>query len=432
MLNFINMKPLKGKVKVPGDKSITHRALILGAIAYGTTIISNFLAGTDCLSTVKCLRHLGIDVEQKENEIIVSGVGLRGIKQSNKLIYVGNSGTTIRLLSGVLCSQNIDVTLEGDNSIKKRPMSRIIEPLSLLGAKIENKNGYIKIKKTTKFYPLIYSLPIPSAQVKSAILLSGLCAGVQTTVIENVISRNHTELMLKQFNANLEIIECINTTKKIITKPINKLLAQKIEVPGDISSAAFLIASALIINGSEIIIENVGINPTRTGILDVVKMMGADLEIINTKIVSQEMTADIKIKYSKLNCVKINGFIIPRLIDEIPIIAVLAMYAEGITEIRNAEELINKESNRLLVIAEAIKAMGGEVEVLADGLIIYGKNYCDKGYNGAFIETHKDHRIAMAFTVAGFGSKGNNNISDEECINISFPGFYKVFKKILL
>lgn len=420
---------LKGSITVPGDKSISHRAVMLGAIAKGRTEIENFLLGGDCLSTISCFCKLGIpiDLEAENHKVTVNGEGLFGLKTPNDIIDVGNSGTTIRLLSGILCGQSFSSIITGDSSIQKRPMKRILTPLKQMGADIDSINGNdyapLRINGSKKGLKGIrYSSPVASAQVKSCILLAGLYADGETYVTEPAISRNHTELMLKSFGADIT-----SWDKTVCIRPRPYLSGKKINVPGDISSAAFFIAAALIVPNSEIMIKNVGINPTRDGILRVCRMMGADIKLENIREDGGEPVADIIVKHSSLKGTIIGGDIIPTLIDEIPVIAVLSCYAEGKTVIKDAQELKVKESNRIESIVKNLSAMGADVLATEDGMIING----GKALHGAVIDPNLDHRIAMAFTVAGLMAGGDTDILNPECVTISYPGFYNDLFKLI-
>ena len=409
---------VRGEITVPGDKSISHRSVMFGSIAKGTTEIHNFLESADCLSTIGCFRRMGIDIENKNGVVTVQGKGMHGLAAPAETLDCGNSGTTTRLISGILAPQNFDVTLTGDESIQKRPMKRIIDPLSQMGAKIEsvNGNGCAPLHITgSPLHGIHYNSPVASAQVKSSILLAGLYAEGETRVTEPYISRDHSERMLSAFGAD---IHTEGTTA--ILQPAKQLYGQKILVPGDISSAAFFIAAGLIVPDSEILIKNVGINPTRDGILRVCKAMNADVELLNVNTASGEPTADLLVRSGKLTGTAIEGAIIPTLIDELPVIAAMACYAEGTTVIRDAAELKVKESNRIAVMVENLTAMGADVTETEDGMIIHG----GKPLHGAVIDSKKDHRIAMTFAVAALGASGETEILDADCVNISYPGFY--------
>jgi len=412
-------KPLKGEITVPGDKSISHRGIMFGSIAKGTTEIHNFLEGADCLSTISCFRNMGIDIENKNGIVIVHGNGLRGLKAPNCVLDCGNSGTTTRLISGILAPQNFDVTLTGDESIQKRPMKRIMEPLSLMGANITSirDNGCAPLAIHGKpLHGIHYYSKVASAQVKSAVLLAGLYAEGETTVTEPKLSRNHTELMLRFFGAD---VKTSGTTATVF--PPVELFGNKIHVPGDISSSVYFVAVGLIIPNSEILIKNVGINPTRDGLIRVCKAMGADITLLNENHDYSEPTADILVRTSSLKGTVIEGDIIPTMIDELPTVALMACFAEGTTIIRDAAELKVKESNRIAIMVENLTAMGADVEETEDGMIIHGGT----PLHGAVIHTKKDHRIAMTFAVAALAAEGETEILDAECVEISYPQFYK-------
>lgn len=416
---FHKSHPLKGEITVPGDKSISHRGIMLGALANGTTSITNFLKGADCLSTISCFQKMGIEIEETENEILVHGKGLHGLSAPKEILDAGNSGTTTRLISGILAGQNFSCDLTGDASIQKRPMKRIMTPLSMMGADITSvhNNGCAPLHiKGAPLKGISYQSPVASAQVKSCVLFAGLYADGKTSVTEPFLSRNHSELMLSSFGAS---VQTCGTTATIEPEPV--LTAQKVEVPGDISSAAFFIAAGLLIPGSELLIKNVGINPTRDGILRVCRQMGADLELLNTRTQCGEPVADILVKHSELNGTVIEGDLIPTLIDELPVIAVMAACANGETIIRNAEELKVKESNRLEIIVHHLSEMGCDITGTEDGMIIRG----GKPLHGAVLDSHLDHRIAMSFAVAGLVADGETEITNADCVNISYPGFYR-------
>ena len=417
--------PLKGELTVPGDKSISHRAVMFGAIANGTTRITNFLQGADCLSTIACFQKLGISIENTPSEILVHGKGLHGLSAPSDYLDTGNSGTTTRLIAGILAGQEFTSFLTGDASIQTRPMKRIIQPLSLMGASVESLRGNDCVPLKIQGHPLqsiSYLSPVASAQVKSCILLAGLYGNDITSVTEPFLSRNHTELMLSHFGAK---ISSQNTTVSIEPEPV--LYGTDISVPGDISSAAYFIAAALLVPGSELLIKHVGINPTRDGILRVCKAMGADIQLMNHSTAGGEPVADLLVRHSTLHGTVIEGELIPALIDEIPVIAVLAAYAKETTVIRNAEELKVKESNRLGILVEELTAMGGNVEETSDGMIIHG----GAPLQGASIDSRLDHRIAMSFAIAGLAAEGTTQLLRADCVNISYPGFYKDLRELM-
>ena len=408
---------LKGEVTVPGDKSISHRAVMFGSLAEGTTEVLNFLQGADCLSTIDCFRRLGISIENTPDHILIHGKGLHGLHKPDGILDTGNSGTTTRLISGILAGQPFETTLTGDASIQKRPMRRIMEPLSMMGADISSLRGNDCAPLRIKGAPLHgihYHSKVASAQVKSAILLAGLYADDITRETEPVISRNHSEIMLKYSGADLQ---SEGTTAAISPNPA--LHGQKVCVPGDISSAAYFIAAGLLVPGAEILIRNVGINPTRDGILKVAQAMGGDITLLNVNH-DGEPTADLLVKHSTLHGITIEGAIIPALIDELPVINVMAACAEGTTIIRDAAELKVKESNRIDVMVRYLSAMGCAITATEDGMIIEG----GRSLHGAVIDSHMDHRIAMSFAVAALVADGDTEIRGSDVVTISYPDFY--------
>ena len=421
---------LKGTVSVPGDKSISHRGIMFGSIADGTTEIHNFLPGADCLATIRCFRALGIEIEQEGSTVIVHGKGLHGLSAPSHILDVGNSGTTTRLLSGILAGQPFESKLSGDESLNSRPMKRIIDPLTQMGADISSilHNGCAPLYiAPSRLHGIHYDSPVASAQVKSCILLAGLYANGETSVTEPGLSRNHTELMLKEFGADIRSVhnlDCSRTTA--IIQPGRELHGQKLTVPGDISSAAYFIAAGLIVPDSEIRITNVGINPTRAGILKVCEDMGARIELSNERTEGGEKIADITVRTSRLHGTVIEGDIIPALIDEIPVIAVMAAVAEGTTVIRDAAELKVKETDRIETVTDNLKAMGCDVTPTEDGMIINGGKL-----KGASIHTLLDHRIAMAFSIAALAAEGRTRILDSKCVDVSYPAFYDTFEELL-
>lgn len=421
---FKKSAPLRGEITVPGDKSISHRAVMFGALAKGTTSITNFLKGADCLSTISCFEKMGIEIEQLPSEILIHGKGLHGLKAPETVLDAGNSGTTTRLLSGILAGQAFSTTLTGDSSIQKRPMTRIINPLSQMGGQIESisGNGCAPLKITgNPLKPIHYLSPVSSAQVKSCILLAGMYAEGVTKVTEPYLSRNHSELMLRSFGANITSEE---TTASITGNPV--LEGQKVIVPGDISSAAYFIAAGLLIPNSEILIKDVGINPTRDGILRVCENMGADIQLLNRREYGKEPVADLLVKYSTLTGTVIEGALIPTLIDELPIIAVMASFAKGTTIIRDAQELKVKESNRLDIIVHHLSAMGVDIIPTEDGMEIHG----GKPLKGTILDSYMDHRIAMSFAIAGMAADGETKILNASCVDISYPAFYQDIARI--
>lgn len=409
---------LRGTLTVPGDKSISHRAVMFGSLAKGTTKITGFLEGADCLSTISCFRKMGINIERNNTEVLVHGKGLHGLCPPSEILDVGNSGTTTRLISGILAGQSFVSELNGDASIQSRPMKRIMTPLLSMGADIKSLRGNdcapLRIEGK-KLHAIHYQSPVASAQVKSCVLLAGLYADGITRVTEPVLSRNHTEIMLNYFGAN---VTSQGTTASILPEPA--LMGREVLVPGDISSAAYFMAAGLLTPNSEILLKNVGINPTRDGFLRVCKAMGADIELLNESR-EGEPTADLLIRSAALHGTTVGGEIIPTLIDEIPMIAVMAAFAEGTTVIKDAEELKVKESNRIEVVVENLRRMGADIEATEDGMIIHG----GKALHGAEIDSHLDHRIAMSFAVAGTICEGEMEIQGGECVNISYPAFYE-------
>lgn len=409
---------LKGTLTVPGDKSISHRAVMFGSLARGTTRISHFLEGADCLSTISCFRKMGIEIDRNKDEILVHGRGLHGLTAPTEILDVGNSGTTTRLISGILAGQTFTSELDGDDSIRTRPMKRIMTPLVSMGADITSRldNGCAPlIIHSRPLHAAHYDSPVASAQVKSCVLLAGMYADGITSVTEPFLSRNHTEIMLNYFGA---AITSEGTTASIRPEPV--LEGRDIQVPGDISSAAYFIAAGLLTPGSEILLKNVGINPTRAGIIKVCMDMGADITLLNES-TEGEPTADLLIRTSSLKGTTIEGSIIPTLIDEIPMIAVMAAFAEGTTIIRDAQELKVKESDRIAVMVDNLRRMGADIEGTDDGMIIHG----GRPLHGAVIDSHLDHRIAMSFAVAGTICDGTVEILNGECVNISYPEFYQ-------
>ena len=420
---------LKGEVTIPGDKSISHRSIMLGSIALGTTEITHFLEGADCLSTIDCFRKMGVEIERKPSSILVHGKGLRGLTAPASTLNVGNSGTTTRLISGILSGQNFATTLSGDDSLNSRPMKRIMTPLNTMGAHIRslNDNGCAPLHiRPGALHGIHYQSPVASAQVKSAVLLAGLYADSPTSVTEPALSRNHTELMLQGFGAYVATDLHTDGTATAHVEPCKELYGQQICVPGDISSAAYFIAAALLVPGSELLVKNVGTNFTRAGFLKVCKAMGADIETVSQTIEGGESRADLLVRYSHLKGTVIEGDIIPTLIDEIPMFAIMAAFADGQTVIRDAAELKVKETNRIDTVTAGLKAMGAVITPTDDGMIIEGTGHL----NGASIQSYLDHRIAMAFSVAGLASDGETQIVDSQCVDVSYPEFYATLNSV--
>jgi len=412
---------IKGEIKIPADKSISHRAIMFSSLTKGKSIIKNFSQGADPQSTLKIFEQLGVEFNFNNNRLEVFAKD--GLEQPKTSLNCGNSGTTMRLMTGILSGQNFNSALIGDESLSNRPMKRVIEPLTLMGAKIESNENKAPLKIFGQdLTGITYSSPIASAQVKSAILLAGLYANGTTKVIEPYLSRNHTELMLSYMGANIQT----NQTSTIIQR--SQLEPKTIEIPGDISSAAYFIAAGLIIPNSKIILKNVGLNPTRTGIIDVVKSMGGNIEILDQQLISNELVGDIEIKTSELQACEISGELIPRLIDEIPIIAVLATQAKGTTIIKDAQDLRNKESDRIKAVVTELKKLGANIEETIDGIVINGKTPL---IGGVEVATYHDHRLAMSLYVAGLICKKEILIKEFDWVNISFPEFELLFNSTL-
>ncbi|RAZ70183.1 3-phosphoshikimate 1-carboxyvinyltransferase [Planococcus maitriensis] len=414
---------LTGSVQVPGDKSISHRAIMFGALAQGTTTIEGFLMGDDCLSTISCFRSLGIDIQLDGEQVTVKSGGRKAWKEPDVVLDTGNSGTTTRLMLGLLAGTDFHSVMAGDESIARRPMKRIVEPLRLMGADIRGRaNGHFTplAVQGTALQAIDYTMPVASAQVKSAVLLAGLSAQGTTTVHEPVPSRDHTEIMLKHFGADIsrngDIISLIGG---------QELRAAHVQVPGDISSAAFMIGAALIAVGSEIQLKNVGVNPTRTGLLDVFEAMGADIEQSGHK-AEGEQAADLMVRSTLLRGTEIAGDVIPRLIDEIPLIALVATQAQGKTVIRDAEELRVKETDRIQAVVTELKKLGADIEATEDGMVIQGPT----PLTGAAMKSYGDHRLGMMAAVAALIADGPVTIDDPGCISISYPNFFEHLDKL--
>ncbi len=417
--------PLKGNFKVPSDKSISHRAAMFASLVKEPVLISNFSLGADCMSTLSVLENLGVEVNfQSKNSLIVSNK--EGYKEPKNILDAGNSGTTIRLMSGILAGQDFYCVMTGDESLRKRPMARVINPLKKMGANIWARDNNTKAPisiKGGKLKAINYNSPVASAQIKSCVLLAGLHADGITTVNESEKSRDHTERMLEYLNANI-----INKGTTV-TIGNSQLVSKPITIPGDISSAAFFLVAGAIVPDSEIIIQDVGLNPTRIGIIDVLQMMGAEIEILNQRIDCNEEIGDIKVNYSNLKAITIDKEIIPRIIDEIPIIAVAATQAKGTTVIKGAEELRHKESDRIKAVYTELKKLGAEIEEQPDGFIIHGKT---KLKGKCTLETYHDHRIAMSAYIAGLIADKPIKINEFHWVNISFPEFTGIFEKLCL
>ena len=417
---------LEGQISIPGDKSISHRAIILGAIAQGETTVHNFLMAQDCQNTIECMLALGAKIEITNQSLIkIKGTGLNGLKKPHNILDVGNSGTTIRLLTGLLSGQNFNTTITGDDSIRKRPMKRIILPLSLMGARISgeknNRFAPLSIEKKNLDY-IEYTLPVASAQVKSSLLIAGLYATGGVTVIEPQICRDHTERMLDLMQADIQIF-----SRKITVTGRKQLKGVELFIPGDISSAAYFLAAASARKGFNILIKDAGVNPTRIGIIDVLKKMGASINMLNYRVVSNEPRADIKIEGSDLTGITINGDMIGMLIDELPLIAVLATQARGKTVISDAQELRVKETDRIKAIVEELKKMGALIKEKEDGFEITGPTKL----KGAVCHSYHDHRMAMSLAIAALYASDKTIIKDAECINVSYPEFFNTLTKLM-
>ncbi len=426
-LRISKKNKLKGKIKVPGDKSISHRSIIINSLAKGKSVIKGFLESEDCLHTLNAFRQMGVEIEKKEaGNYIINGNGLNNLHEPDKIINCGNSGTSMRLLSGVLSGQNFYAVLNGDDSLRNRPMKRIIEPLRKMGADIwgRDKNNKAPLSINGKNLSGInYNLPVASAQVKSAILLAGLYTKEELIIKEPGVSRDHTERFLLNCGININI-----NNRTIKLKKGKKILNPlDMQIPGDISSASFFIAAGLIIPDSEILIKDIGVNPTRSGIIDLIKKMNGKIELLNYRNNNGEPIADILVRHSKLKANTIEKDIIPRLIDEIPIISIIASQAEGKTIIKDAEELRVKETDRIKAIVCELKKMGVNIEERKDGLIINGPS---KLKGGVKINTYGDHRIAMSFIIAALIANGETIIKNTSCINTSFPGFMKIINSL--
>lgn len=420
-------KSLQGKIVLPGDKSISHRAALFASMATGETRIENFATSADCASTLQCLQQLGVEIKRENTTIFIKGVGKKGFQKSEKPLDCGNSGTTVRLISGILAGQNFDTVLIGDESLSKRPMRRIIEPLTQMGARLESNENYLPLKIYGKnpLRAILYDLPMASAQVKSCVLLAGLNSDGETSVIEPTLTRDHTEKMLNFLGANLQISD-----NRIVVLGNTELTAKDLQIPSDISSAAFFLVVAACLEDSEIYIENVGLNPTRTAILEVLINFGADIKISNKQEISGEIVGDIRVKghknlIPKSNVNFLDGKIIANLIDEIPILAIFGTQIESGLEIRGAQELRVKESDRIAAVVENLKRMNAKVEEFDDGFRVEKSNL-----KGATIDSFGDHRIAMAFAVAALFADGESEIVGAESAAVSFPEFFETLENV--
>jgi 3-phosphoshikimate 1-carboxyvinyltransferase len=418
-------RTLRGEVAIPGDKSISHRSIMFGSLAEGTTRVCGFLAGEDNLSTLKAFQAMGITINQvAPGELVIEGRGLDGLQEPQDVLDCGNSGTTMRLMSGLLSGQRFFSVLTGDQYLRRRPMKRVVVPLATMGANIWGRRGGelapLAIQGTT-LKPVSYDSPIASAQVKSAILLAGLYADGETTVREPHLSRDHSERMLTWFGAEVRPFPGGVT---VTGRP--RLVARDMIIPGDISSSAFFLVAGLITPGAELLVKNVGINPTRSGIIDILRAMGGRLELYNERVQSGEPVADILVRHSRLKGIEIGGEVVPRAIDEFPVISVAAALAEGTTTIRDAEELRVKETDRIAAMASELGKLGAVIEPTPDGMIIEG---CER-LRGGDVSSHGDHRIAMSCAVASLVTAGQISIEDTACTETSFPGFWKLLETI--
>jgi len=419
---------IKAEIEVPPDKSITHRAVMLASISSGESVIYNFLNSKDCYSTIEAFRSLGVKIVEEKNILKVYGVGMEGLKQPKNVIDAGNSATTVRLLSGIIAGNDIEVKIVGDESLSKRPMKRIIEPLSLMGAKITaTENNYLPmvIHGSKHLKPLTWESKIASAQVKSCILFAGMYAEGETVYIEPVLSRDHTERMLQYLNVNIEKKDRMC----IIKGKIKSIKNFEIEIPADPSSASYFIAIGVLTKNSEIVIRNVCVNPTRMGFINTLIKMGANISLANLTTKYNEPVADIIVKSSRLKGIKITADDVPSMIDELPLLAVIATQADGATEIHGAQELRVKESDRIKTIVSELQKLGAKIIELEDGMIVMGNTKLSS--KGTIeLESYKDHRIALSLAVAGTISEGNVVIKDADCVDISFPNFWEIYNSI--
>jgi len=418
-------RAIRGEVTVPGDKSISHRSIMLGSIANGTTTITNFLRGEDNFATMAAFRAMGVAIEDDGQTVTVHGAGLRGLQEPGDVVDCGNSGTTIRLMTGLLSGQRFFSVLTGDQYLRKRPMKRVTEPLARMGAQIQGRgNGTLAPLAITgtQLQGISYQSPIASAQVKSALMLAGLYADGITTITEPTLSRDHSERMLRYFGANLE------TTGSMVTlQGGQELQGREICVPGDISSAAFLLVAALIVPGSELLIRNVGVNPTRTGVIDILQAMGGDIVLQNQRELSGEPVADLLVRSSRLKGIEISGEVVPRAIDEFPAICVAAALAEGATVLRDARELRVKETDRIAAMSANLRLIGaGAIEETEDGMVIQGV----ASLTGGTVTSFGDHRIAMSLSIAALASQAAVTVDEVSCVATSFPGFYELLGRV--
>ena len=426
MSNYITSiaGPLKGSIKVPGDKSISHRSIMLGSIADGVTRVSGFLEGEDSLATLGAFRDMGVKIERNGSNVTINGVGKYGLKEPINSLNLGNSGTSIRLMSGLLSAQSFDSELCGDESLSKRPMGRVIEPLRLMGADISGNDSKppLLIKGGKQLSSIEYTLPVASAQIKSCLLLAGLYSDGKTTIIENGISRDHTERMLKGFGYDVT-----SSSNTISLMGGGSLKSCDIEVPSDISSAAFFMVAGCISENSSIVLEAVNINPTRTGVIDILRLMGGNIELLNQRLQAGELIADIKVTSSELKGIEIPENLVPLAIDEFPVLFIAASCAKGETVLTGARELRVKESDRIQVMADGLTSLGIDNEVLDDGIRIIGGEFKEQTSS---IKSHHDHRISMAFAIASVKSKFNIEIEGVDNVKTSFPNFVELANSI--
>ena len=426
MSNFVtsNSGPLSGSIKVPGDKSISHRSIMLGSIAEGVTRVSGFLEGDDSLATLNAFKEMGVAIQREGSNVTIQGVGMNGLKEPREPLNLGNSGTSIRLMSGLLSAQTFDSVLCGDESLSSRPMGRVINPLQEMGADISGNDSKppLVIKGGKQLSAIEYTLPVASAQIKSCLLLAGLYSEGTTSIIENGISRDHTERMLKGFGYDV-----ISSPNKISLLGGGTLKGCEIEVPSDISSAAFFMVAGCISENSSIHLNSVNINPTRTGVIDILKLMGGNIELSNERLQAGELIADIKVTSSRLKGIEIPENLVPLAIDEFPVLFIAASCAEGETILTGAKELRVKESDRIQVMADGLTSLGINNEVLEDGIRISGGEF-KKQTNS--IRSHHDHRISMAFAIASVRSKFDIEIEGVDNVKTSFPNFIELANSI--
>lgn len=417
-------KGIRGEIAVPGDKSISHRSIMLGSIARGTTTVKGFLRGEDNMATLNAFRAMGVAIDDDGEVLAIQGKGLHGLVEPGDVLDCGNSGTSMRLMTGLLAGQRFFSVLTGDQYLRRRPMKRVVGPLALMGAAISGRDGGEKAPLAITGRPLTgidYRSPVASAQVKSALLLAGLYAQGETTIREPHVSRDHSERMFRHFGADLEV-----TADGVTVRGGRELEGREIVVPGDISSAAFFLVAGLIVPGSDLLIRGVGVNPTRTGIIDILTLMGADLEVLNQRELSGEPVADLRVRSSRLKGIEIGGDLIPRAIDEFPVISVAAALAEGRTVISDARELRVKETDRIAAMAESLRLAGASVEETEDGMVVEGR----ESLAGCVADSHGDHRIAMAMLIAGLAATGATTVHDTACIATSFPTFGTLLEQV--